>query len=77
MENENMVYEVEVMDLVPVEEETTESNSAVSTGIAMLIGAGLATGVMFVGKKVKKVIANRKAKKAEKAAVEAECEDEE
>lgn len=78
MENENMVYEAEVMDLVPVEEETQESNASLSTGVAMLIGGALTAGVMFGVKKVKKVIANRKAKKAEKnAEAECECEDEE
>lgn len=76
MENENMVYEAEVMDLVPVEEETKESNASLSTGVAMLIGGALTAGVMFGVKKVKKVIAKHKAKKAEKNS-EVECEDEE
>lgn len=78
MENENMVYEAEVVDLVPVEEETQESNASLSTGVAMLIGGALTAGVMFGVKQVKKVIAKHKAKKAEKnAEAEAECEDEE
>lgn len=77
MENENMVYEVEVMDLVPAEEETQESNASLSTGVAMLIGGALTAGVMFGVKQVKKVIAKRKAKKAEKDCCCEECEDEE
>ena len=78
MENENMVYEAEVMDLVPVEEETQESNASLSTGIAMLIGGALTAGVMFGVKQVKKAVAKHKAKKAEKnAEVAEECEDEE
>ena len=78
MENENMVYEAEVMDLVPVEEETQESNASLSTGVAMLIGGALTAGVMFGVKQVKKAVAKHKAKKAEKKAeVAEECEDEE
>lgn len=78
MENENMVYEVEVTDLVPVEGETKESNANLSTGAAMVIGGVLTAGIMFGVKKVKKFIAKRKAKKAaDEEFHECKCEDEE
>ena len=78
MENENMVYEVEVMDLVPVEGEASEAKSNLGTGAAMVIGGLITAGVMFGVKKVKKIIAKRKAKKAEAEEFhECKCEDKE
>lgn len=64
MENENMNYE-EVME---TEEETVaEGNTTIGTGLAVLIGTGLGLALAAGVKKVKKVIANHKAKKAAKA----------
>ena len=62
MENNELmnVEEIEVMDDVVV----TEEKSGISTGGAMLIGAGLTLAVGAGIKAVKKLIAKRKAKKA-------------
>lgn len=52
-----------------IENEVTENatdvatNSGMSTAVAMLIGSGLTLATIAVVKKVKKVIANHKAKK--------------
>ena len=61
MENEIMNYD-EVME----NEEVTvaEGKTGIGTGLAMLIGGGLALAGAAGVKKLKKVIANRKAKKA-------------
>lgn len=70
MENENMDYENEVMD---PEVETTEVDSeetGMSTGMAMLIGAGLTVAVTAAIKLGKKVVAKFKAKKELEAADE-------
>lgn len=63
MENEIMEYEDEVMD---PEVETTEVESedtGISTGVAMLIGAGLTVAATAAIKLSKKVIAKIKAKR--------------
>lgn len=63
MENEIMNYENEVNENEVVIYEMEPEQSGMSTGLAMLIGAGItAAGVAVVGL-AKKLIANRKAKK--------------
>ena len=58
--NEIMNYEdVEVMD----NEIVADGGSGIGTGLAMLIGAGLACAIGVGTKLVKKIVANRKAKK--------------
>ena len=77
MEEMNNIYEAEVIegtDLIPIE---AEEEAGMSTGMAMAIGGLVTAGLIFVGKKAvtggKKLLAKRKAKKAEEAAtVEAE-----
>ena len=60
--NENMINEeYEVVDGVVVDE-----NSGMGTGVAMLIGAGLAVAVGAVVGLGKKLVANWKAKKEQK-----------
>ena len=72
MENEIMNYEeMEVIEVEP----GLEEKSGMSTGTAMLIGAGLTLAVTAGVKLVKKGIAWAKAKLAEKKADEAEDED--
>ena len=73
MEEMNNIYEAEVnevTDLVPIEAEAEEAG--MSTGMAMAIGGLVTAGLIFVGKKAvtggKKLLAKRKAKKAEQAA---------
>ena len=77
MEEMNNIYEAEVIegtDLIPIE---AEEEAGMSTGMAMAIAALGTAGLIFIGKKAveggKKLLAKRKAKKAEEAAtVEAE-----
>ena len=83
MEEMNNIYEAEVIegtDLIPIE---AEEEAGMSTGMAMAIGGLVTAGLIFVGKKAvtggKKLLAKRKAKKAEQAAakedvIEAEFE---
>lgn len=59
MNDENMVNE-EVTEMEPV----TEERSGMSTGTSMLLGGLLAIAAFAAGKKIKKVIDNRKAKRA-------------
>lgn len=60
-ENEN--YETEAMEAEIVPVDTEDSNSGLSTGVAVAIGAGLALAGTAVVKLVKKAIAKHKAKK--------------
>ena len=77
MEEMNNIYEAEVIegtDPIPIE---AEEEAGMSTGMAMAIAALGTAGLIFIGKKAveggKKLLAKRKAKKAEEAAtVEAE-----
>lgn len=64
MENEIMNYD-EVMETEEVT--VAEGKTGIGTGLAMLIGGGLALAGAAGIKKLKKVIANRKAKKAAEA----------
>lgn len=62
-ENENkelMVVEEEVIDDPEI---TEEEHSGMSTGVALLIGGGLAIGAIALGKTLKKVWDKRKLKK--------------
>lgn len=64
MENEIMNYD----EVIEVEEENVaEGKTGMATGLAMLIGGGLALAGAAGVKKLKKVIANHKAKKAAEA----------
>lgn len=65
MENEIMNYENEVMETEEVD--VAEGKTGMCTGLAMLIGGGLALAGAAGFKKLKKVIANHKAKKAAEA----------
>ena len=69
MEHEIMNNEVEFEEIENEETYVTEGETGISTGLAMLIGGGLALAGAAGFKKLKKVIADRKAKKA--AAAEA------
>ena len=62
MENEIMNYD-EVMDSEIEAFEIEESKSGISTGVAVLIGAGLTLAITAAVKQGKKWLANRKAKK--------------
>lgn len=57
--NEVMLVEEEETNNEP--EVIEEEHSGMSTGLAMLIGGGLALGAVALGKKLKKVWAKRKA----------------
>ena len=71
MEDKIMNNEVEFEEIENEETTAAEGESGLSTGLAMLIGGGLALAGAAGIKKLKKVIANRKAKKAaEKAEAE-------
>lgn len=63
MENEIMNYENEVMDAEIETCEVDTEKSGMSTGVAMLIGAGLTLATTAAVKLVKKIVANAKAKK--------------
>lgn len=63
MENEIMDYENEVMDSEVETFEVESKKSGMSTGMAMLFGAGLTVATTVVVKLVKKLVANAKAKK--------------
>lgn len=63
MENEIMNYENEVMDTEIDAVEMETERSGMSTGVAMLIGAGLTLATTAVVKLVKKGIAKHKANK--------------
>lgn len=58
-ENEIMVNE-EITENPKVEEETTENSGF---GLGMIIGGVATLGAIWVGKKVKKIVAKRKAEK--------------
>lgn len=74
MENENMNYD-EAMETEEVA--VVEDKPGINTGLAMLIGGGLALAGAAGIRKLKKVIANHKAKKAAEAVViEAPAEEE-
>ena len=74
--NENM----EIMEVTPIEETNeeyteTNENSGMGTGLAMLIGGGIALATVAGVKKLKKVWANRKANQAVVEAEESEVVD--
>lgn len=78
MEEMNNIYEAEVnevYDLVPIETEEAEEKAGMSTGLAIAIGTLGGIALVKLGEKVidggKKLIAKRKAKKAEAAAAAA------
>ena len=58
-------------------EETTETNesSGISTFVGVLIGTGLTIAGIAIGKTIKKVIANRKAKTEESEVIELDPSD--
>jgi hypothetical protein len=68
---EGEVIEVENQDMIPAEVDDAE-DAGISTGAAMLIGAVITAGAIWVGGKVKKLIATHKAKKAAAEAAEEE-----
>ena len=69
MENEIMTYENEGMETEVAPEAETEK-TGMSTGGAMLLGAGLTLAFGAIVKLSKKVIAKAKAKKAAKEAAD-------
>lgn len=64
MEDKIMNNEVEFEEIETEETVVADGETGISTGLAMLIGGGLALAGAAGIKKLKKVIANRKAKKA-------------
>ena len=71
MENNEIMNEVEFEEIENEETTVAEGETGLSTGLAMLIGGGLALAGAAGIKKLKKVITNHKAKKAaEKAEAE-------
>lgn len=75
MENEIMNYEEEVMEPeVEIDEAETE-DSGISTGVAMMIGAGLTVAATAVVRLGKKAFAAYKAKKEARKANEEDCEE--
>ena len=64
MENEEMMNVNEVSDVEVTDLPVGEDEGGIGTGLAMLIGAGLAVAVVAGVKKVKKIVDNRKANKA-------------
>lgn len=73
MENEIMNTEFEVME----EEETTNAGSGKSIGLGVLIGSLLTAAVIAGGKKLKKVVKNHKARKADEEVDFDDCFEEE
>lgn len=75
-QNEMMeLEEVETIDTMDDEEiEERGESSGIGTGLAILIGAGLASAVYAGVKHVPKLVAKLKARKEQKAAVESESE---
>lgn len=74
MENEIMNYD-EAME-TEVENDVVETeDSGMSTGVAMLLGAGLTAASVAAVKLGKKVIARFKARKEDQEAVEEDFED--
>lgn len=63
MENEVMSYEEEIMEPEVEFDEVGTENSGLSTGLAMLIGAGLTAASIAAVKLGKKVYAKIKARK--------------
>lgn len=63
MENEVMSYEEEIMEPEVEFDEVGTENSGLSTGLAMLIGAGLTIATAAIVKLGKKAYAAYKAKK--------------
>ena len=61
MENEEMMNVNEVSDVEVTDLPACEDEGGIGTGLAMLIGAGLAVAVVAGVKKVKKMMDNRKA----------------
>lgn len=72
MENENMNYEVEVMEPEVDTFEMEAENSGIGTGVAMLIGAGLTAATVAVVKLGKKAIAAHRDKKKVRQPAEGE-----
>lgn len=72
MENENMNYEVEVMEPEVDTFEMEAENSGIGTGVAMLIGAGLTAATVAVVKLGKKAIAAYRDKKKVRQPAEGE-----
>jgi hypothetical protein len=68
---EGEIIETEGQEMIPAEPEATEA-TGMSTGTAMLIGAGIAAGAFWLGKKARKAWNKRKARKAAEAAAEAD-----
>ena len=62
--NEELMTNDEI-EVVGEPEEVMDERSGMPTGLAMLIGGGITLAVVAGVKKVKKLLANRKAKKAE------------
>lgn len=66
----------ELVETENIEEaEEVNESSGLGTGLAMLIGGGIALAVAAGGKKLKKVWDRHKAKKEAEVIVDAECED--
>ncbi len=68
---EGEVIEVENQDMVPAEIDDAE-DAGISIAAAMFIGGAITAGAIWVGSKIKNMIAARKAKKAASEAVEEE-----
>lgn len=75
MENEIMNYEEEVMDPEVETEEVETERSGMSTGAAMLLGAGLTIATTAVIKLGKKLYATIKAKKEQRKDHEEDLEE--
>lgn len=68
MENEIMNYDETGIEEVVTDDEVGMEDSAMSTGVAMLLGAGLTVATAAIVKLGKKLIATYKAKKESKKA---------
>lgn len=75
-ENENNEVMLVEEDTNNEPEVIEEESSGVSTGLAMLIGGGIALGAVALGKKLKKVWDKRKAQKEAPVEIEGELVDE-